>query len=314
MKRIALALFLIFFAFLLFSCKKDKDEKVRIGICQLVQHNALDEATRGFMDSVKSEFGEKVEFDLQNASGEINNCTTIVNSFKSKKVDLILANATPALQAAAAATDKIPIIGTSVTNYAIALDIDMKDEITNRNITGTSDLSPLDQQANLIEDFFPKTKLIALLYCSAEANSIFQIEKMEEELNKRGFSSKRFSFADTSDLNAVVQSAAREADVLYVPTDNTLASNTELINNVASQYKVPVIVADKELLSSCGFATVSIDYYNIGYKAGNMAVRILKDKEDISKMPIEYSDVKKYYNKKLSQEYNITPASGYEGI
>ncbi len=285
-----------------------------VGICQLVQHTALDAATKGFRDALTDRLGDKVTFIEQNASGEINNCATIVNGFVSHKVDLILANATPALQAAASATGEIPVLGTAITHYGTALDIANYTGVIGGNISGTSDLAPLDEQARMITEWFPNARRVALLYCSAEPNSIFQIEQVESFLNAERVSTGRYSFTDTNDIAAVAERACRECDVIYIPTDNTAASNTEAIANIVVSTGTPVIAGEEGICSGCGVATLSISYYDLGRTTGEMAARILADGADISKMRVEYTEVTRKYNPLMCQALGITPLPGYEAI
>lgn len=252
------------------------DGKVyNIGICQLVQHEALDAATQGFKDALVEKLGEgSVKFDEQNASGDSANCATIVNGFVSNGVDLILANATAPLQAAAQATADIPVLGTSITDYATALDISDWTGTVGNNISGTSDLAPLDQQAAMIQELFPDAKSVGLLYCSAEPNSVYQCDVIEGYLNEEGYTVARYAFTDTNDVTSVAQTAADNSDVIYIPTDNTAASNTEAIANVVIPAKVPVVAGEEGICSGCGVATLSISYYDLGYATGEMAAKI----------------------------------------
>ncbi len=284
-----------------------------VGICQLAQHPALDKATQGFIDAVKEGLGaDNVEFIEQNASGEASSCTTIVNDLISRKVDLIMANATPALQAAAAATSDIPILGTSITHYAPALGLSDWNGTVGTNVSGTSDLAPLDQQAAMIKEWFPEAKKVALIYCSSEANSVFQVQEVAAHLEGMGLETKAFPFTDTNDVASVTLAACGYADVIYVPTDNIAANNTEAIANVVFTEKVPVIAGEKDTCSGCGVASLSIDYYDLGVATGKMAVKILKEGADVSKMPIEYAaDFTKYYNKNACDILGITPLEGY---
>ena len=285
-----------------------------IGICQLVQHDALDAATQGFKDEVIKELGEEaVTFDEQN--GDSNTCSTIVNSFVSNNVDLILANATPALQAAAAGTSDIPILGTSVTEYGVALGLDDFDGTVGGNISGTADLAPLDEQAAMLNELFPDAKNVGLLYCSAEANSQYQVDTVKDALEKLGYTCEYYAFSDSNDLSSVVTTAADASDVIYVPTDNTVASNTEIINNICLPAKVPVIAGEEGICNGCGVATLSISYYDLGVTTGKMAVKILKDGEDISTMPIEYApNFTKEYNKDICEELGVTVPDDYVAI
>lgn len=291
------------------------DGKVyNIGICQLVQHEALDAATQGFKDALVEKLGEgSVKFDEQNASGDSANCATIVNGFVSNGVDLILANATAPLQAAAQATADIPVLGTSITDYATALDISDWTGTVGNNISGTSDLAPLDQQAAMIQELFPDAKSVGLLYCSAEANSVYQCDVIEGCLTEEGYTVARYAFTDTNDVTSVAQTAADNSDVIYIPTDNTAASNTEAIANVVIPAKVPVVAGEEGICSGCGVATLSISYYDLGYATGEMAAKILADGADVSTMPVEFApNVTKKYNAANCEALGVTIPDGYE--
>ena len=299
------------------SAAESTDGKVyNIGICQLVQHDALDAATQGFKDALTEKLGEEnVKFDEQNASGDSANCTTIVSGFVSTGVDLILANATAPLQAAAQATADIPVLGTSVTDYATALDISDWTGTVGNNISGTSDLAPLDQQAAMIQEMFPDAKTVGLLYCSAEPNSVYQCDVIEGYLNEMGIETARYAFTDTNDVTSVTQAAAAASDVIYIPTDNTAASNTEAIANVVIPEQVPVVAGEEGICKGCGVATLSISYYDLGYKTGEMAAEILADGADVSTMPVEFApNVTKKYNAANCEALGITPPDGYEAI
>jgi len=297
------------------SGKKEETKKYTIGVCQLVQHAALDKATQGFIDAVKEGLGaENVEIIEQNASGEPASCTTIVNGFVSQNVDLIMANATPALQAAAAATDTIPVLGTAVTHYAPALDIDDWTGTVGGNISGTSDLADLQAQAAMVKEWFPDCKKVAIVYCSSEANSIFQAKEVATALAGMGIEVKEFTFTDSNDVASVTLTACGFADVMYIPTDNVAAANAEAIANIVIEQKMPVIAGEKELCKGCGVAALSIDYYDLGVTTGKMAVEILKNGADISTMPIEFAPYAKFYNADMCNTLNITPLEGYAVI
>lgn len=297
------------------SLENSGSTKYTIGICQLVQHEALDAATQGFKDYLKEQLGDQVEFDEQNASNDSANCATIINSFVSKDVDLILANATSPLQSAAAATTEIPILGTSVTDYATALDITDWSGVTGRNISGTSDLAPLKEQAAMLHELFPDAKNVGLLYCSSEANSQYQVNVMTEELEALGYTCTSYSFVDSNDIASVLQSAVSANEVMYVPTDNTAASNTEVINNIASEAGVPIIAGEAGICKGCGVATLSISYYDIGYQTGKMAYEILVNGADITTMEIAFAPkVTKQYNPVLCEKLNITVPDDYEAM
>ena len=287
-----------------------------IGICQLVQHEALDAATQGFKDAVTEALGaENVTFDEQNASNDSATCATIINQFVSNNVDLILANATAPLQAAAQGTDTIPVLGTSVTEYGVALDIDNFDSLVGTNVSGTSDLAPLDQQAAMLQELFPDAETVGLLYCSAEANSQYQVDTVQGYLEEMGYTCTQYSFSDSNDLAAVATTAAQESDVIYVPTDNTVASNTEIIRNICEPAQVPIIAGEEGICSGCGVATLSISYYDLGVATGNMAVRVLTGEADISEMPIEYApEFTKKYNPELAEAMGVTIPDDYVAI
>ena len=291
------------------------DTVYTIGICQQQPHEALDAATQGFIDALTEEFGEDgVTFDTQNAQGDANTCTTIINGFVSSGYDLIMANGTTALQAAAAGTADIPILGTSVTEYGVALGIDGFDGTVGGNVSGTSDLAPLDEQAQMLADFFPAEEYpnVGMLYCSAEPNSEYQVEQVTNYLTEMGYTCTDYSFSDSNDLATVAQNAASNCDVIYVPTDNTAASNTEIINNICLPAGVPIIAGEEGICKGCGVATLSISYYDLGYTTGQMAIKVLTGEADISTMPIEYApNFTKKYNPTNCEALNITVPDDY---
>lgn len=286
-----------------------------IGICQLVQHDALDAATLGFKDAVTEALGDAVTFDEQNAQGDSNTCSTIMNSFVSNNVDLIMANATPALQAAQAGTNDIPILGTSVTEYGVALGIDNFDGTVGGNISGTADLAPLDEQAAMLKELFPDASKVGLLYCSAEANSQYQVDTVKAALEELGYTCEYYAFSDSNDLSTIVTKAASSSDVIYVPTDNTAAANTEIINNICQPAGVPVIAGEEGICKGCGVATLSISYYDLGVATGKMAVKILTGESNISEMPIEYApQFTKKYNKTICDALGVAVPDDYVAI
>lgn len=289
------------------------DGKVyHIGVCQLVEHEALDAATQGFQDALKDKLGENnVVFDVQNAQGEETNCATICTGFVSDNVDLILANATASLQAASAATNSIPIVGTSITDYATALNADDWNGTSGTNITGTSDLAPLDQQEAMIKELVPDVTQVGIVYCSAEANSVFQANQIEAALEKDGIAYKEYSAADSNEIQSVVTKAVSECDCLYVPTDNTMAANVDIIKNVTVPAGIPVI-AGEEGICQGALATLSISYYDIGQAAGEMAYEILVNGKDPGTMEIEYaSATTKEYNADVADALGITIPDDY---
>ena len=297
------------------ACAGSGSGKYTVGICQLVQHDALDAATKGFQDALTEALGDKVVFDVQNASGEPANCTTIVNKFVSSKVDLIMANATPALVAAKEATDQIPILGTSVTDYASALGIEGWTGTVGTNISGTSDLAPLNEQAAMVKELCPDAKTVGIIYCSSEANSQYQVDVITGYLTELGLTVTPYPFTDTNDVASVTQKACDSSDIIYIPTDNTAASNTEAIANVVLPAKVPVIAGESGICSGCGVATLSISYYDLGYATGKMAAKVLTGEAKISEMPVDFApQVTKMYNPDNCAALGITIPDGYEPL
>ncbi len=302
--------------------EEEKEEKAEIeegvtytvGICQSMEHVALDAATQGFEDAMTDALGDAVIFDEQNAQGDTATCATIVNSFVSNSVDLILANATASLQAAAAGTDTIPILGTSITDYGAALDIDFTGTVGG-NISGTSDLAPLDEHAEMLHDLFPDAETVGLLFCSAEANSQYQVDEVQAYLEDMGYTCTQYGFSDSNDLASVTTVASSESDVIYIPTDNTAAANTELINNICLPDGTPIIAGEEGICAGCGVATLSISYYDLGYTTGEMAVQILTEGADIAEMPVQYApEVTKEYNPTNCEALGIDIPDGYTAI
>ena len=291
-------------------------ETYTVGICQLLTHPALDAATEGFKAALVEALGEgAVEFKDKDAGGEYANCATIVDGFVAENVDLILANATAPLQAAASATADIPILGTSITDYASALGIEGWTGTVGKNISGTSDLAPLDEQAAMVQELFPDAKNVGLLYCSSEANSVYQVVTIQGYLEAMGYTVTAYAFADANELASVTQSACDESDVIYIPTDNTAAAYTETIANVVIPAKVPVVAGEGGICAGCGVVTLSIDYYDLGYATGKMAAKVLTGEANISEMPVEYApQVTKMYNAANCEALGITPPEGYEAL
>lgn len=289
-----------------------------VGICQLAPHPALDAATKGFKDTLTelaAADGKTIEFQEQNANGEATTCGTIINGFVSSKVDLILANATAPLQTAASSTDSIPILGTSISSYGTALEEPDMGESTGRNISGTSDLAPLDEQAAIVKEWFPDAKNVGLLFCSGEANSRYQIDMIKPHLDALGFTCTEFTFSDSNDLATATTNACQNSDVIYIPTDNTVADNTGIIANIAIPANVPVIAGEEATCSGCGVATLSISYEELGQTTGEMAYEVLVKGADISAMPIQFApSVTKKYNPTICEQMGLTPLEGYIAI
>ena len=301
---------------LVLGCTSAFAAKYEVGVLQLVQHVALDAATQGFVDALTEKLGKDVKFDIQNASGDTGACNTIATTFDANGVDLIMANATPAPQAAMNATGFIPVLGTSVTDYATALGVtEGWTGTTGINVSGTSDLAPLDAQAAMIKELFPEAKKVGLLYCSGEPNSVYQINVISEFLKELGYETEPFAFADSNDVAAVAQNAADNCEVIYIPTDNTAASYAETIANVLVPAKVPAVVGEAGLCSGCGVATLSISYYDLGWQTGLMAYEILVGGADISTMEIQTApNVTKMYNAEIVAELGLTMPADYQPI
>lgn len=300
------------------ACGSDSgssSKKYTIGICQLVEHEALDAATKGFKDALTKKLGKNnVEFDEQNAQGESTNCSTICNNFVTNNVDLILGNATGALQAATQATADIPILGTSVTDYGTALNIKDWTGKTGTNVSGTSDLAPIDQQEDMILELVPNVKKVGILYCSSEPNSSYQSDLMKKALDEDNIAYKEYTAADSNEIQSITTTACNECDVLYVPTDNTMASSAETIKNVAIPAGIPMIAGEAGICSA-GIATLSIDYYSLGYKTGEMAYEILKNGKKPGDMEVEFADkFTKMYNEENCKALNISIPDGYEKL
>ncbi|MBR3150289.1 MAG: ABC transporter substrate-binding protein [Eubacterium sp.] len=296
------------------AASKGDGKTYNIGLCQLVQHDALDKAAQGFQDALKElgdEKGITFNIDVQNASGEAVNCTTIANQFVSNNVDLVAAVATPALQACATATksSNIPVVATAITNFGTALDINMgPTDATGINVTGTHDLAPLEKQAEQVTTLFPDAKKVGILYCSAEANSKFQSDGMEKLLKEAGLEVTVFTFADSNDIQAVAKKAAEASDVLYIPTDNTVASNGSIVDNACQDANTPIISGETSAcLAYNGVATYSIDFYEIGKEAGKMAYEILVEGADVSTMNIrEPQTLTAEYIPAMAEKYGVT--------
>ncbi len=297
------------------SSAKAEEESYTVGVCQLVQHPALDAATEGFQAALKDKLGDKVKVDVQNASGDSPTCSVIVNQFVSDQVDLIMANATPALLAAQSATGDIPILGTSITDYASALGIEDWNGATGINISGTSDLAPLDGQAAMIKELFPDAERVGVLYCSAEPNSKYQADTIDQILADLGYTVTEYTFADSNDVASVTATAVGENDVLYIPTDNTAASCTEAINNVALPAGVPIVCGEENLCKGCGLATLSINYYDLGYATGEMAYEVLANGADVATMQIQFAPkFTKEFNAANAEALGISVPSDYVAI
>ena len=327
MKKLITLILALSFVFMLAACGGSasapaapaapaaEDQTFVVGICQLVQHPALDAATEGFKEALVEKLGDKVSFIEQNASGDSAACATICNQFVGEEVDLIMANATPALQAAATATNTIPVLATSITDFGSALGIEDWTGVTGTNISGTSDLAPLDGQAEILKELFPDAKTVGILFCDGEANSLFQVDTIQPMLEAMGFEVKRFSFSESSLVSSVTEAACAECDVLYIPTDNTAASCAEAINNVALNAGKPIVCGEENLCKGCGVATLSISYHDIGFACGEMAAEILLDGADVSAMPVQFApQFTKEFNADICAALNITVPDDFVAI
>ena len=305
MKRFIAIIIAVMMCLSLVALTSCETTKYTVGICQLLPHPALDAATKGFIDALTEELGEEnVTFLNENAGNDVSVCTTIITNFVNKKVDLILANATPALTAAVNGTDSIPILGTSITEYGTALGIDNFNGLVGSNVSGTSDLAPLDEQAQMILDLFPDTETVAMLYAVGEPNSKYQVKVVTEYLEGKGITVIDKGFTDSNDVTTVAAAAATEADVIYIPTDNTAAGCAQAIGGVVGD--TPIIAGEEGICLGCGVATLTISYYDLGVTTGKMAAKILKGEAKIEEMNIQYAGAPvKKYNKERCEELGI---------
>ena len=296
--------------FVFASCgEKTDDGTYSVGIVQLVQHDALDQATEGFKTALVEKLGDKVTFDYQNASGDVATCSTIVDKFVTNKVDLIMANATPAVQAAKEATATIPVVGTSVTDYA-GSSLVASNDAPGGNITGVSDMNAVTNQMQLIKTFAPDAKVVGIIYCSAEDNSKLQFEEAKTVFEADGYTVKGYAVADVNELMAVVDAAVAECDVFYEPTDNLVAANMEVIKNAAVPAGKVVITGEESMCKAGGVASYSVNYYDVGYEAGLMAYEILVNDANPAEMPIKIftsEELTLIQNADVMKEMGITP-------
>ena len=290
----------------LVGCNKKAD--YHVGIIQWVQHPALDKATRGFRDGLKAAMpGKTIDFDNKNCSEDSSAASAIVDTFIARNKNLIMANATPAVQVAGNATATIPVVGTSVTSYEVAFGGTIPP-----HVTGTSDLAPLDQQAAELLKWAPDATKIGIFYCSGEPNSVYQSTEIQKEFRAIGqeigrtFQFTELTFSETNEIQSVLGNGLSGIDVLYIPTDNTCAKNVELIHTICSQANKLVFAGEEGICAGCGIATLTIDYYELGRITGQMAAEILKGKSP-SEMPIRKDEnVRKLYNAEIAAELGIT--------
>lgn len=291
------------------STPSNPDEKVfQIGIVQLAEHPALDEATRGFKEFLTEKLGDKVQFSVQNAQGEQTNCTTIVNQFVSSKVDLIMANATNAVKAAREATSDIPVVGTSVTDYVFS-GLVASNEAPGANVTGASDMNPVNVQVQLMKTLCPEVKTVGIVINSGEENSAIQAEEAKTAFEAEGFTVKIYSVADTNEIQTVVTAACNEVDAFYEPTDNLIAANVPTMSNITTAAGKPVICGEGGMCESGFLATYAISYYELGRAAGEQAFNILVNGADPATTPIFFFDVSQLtlvVNEQNAAELGIT--------
>ena len=295
MKKLICLVLAMVMAFTLTACGanggKTGGEKTaadfKIGIVQLAEHPALDAACKGFVDTLVAAGFNADNIDIQNAQGEASNCAPIVNKFVNNNVDLILAIATPAAQTAAQTTKDIPILVTAVTDPVDA-GLVASNEVPGGNVSGTSDMNPVDKQIAMLHKFVPDAETVGVLYCSSEANSKLQADMAVEEIAKLGLTSKVYTVAESSEINGVVTKITQECDALYIPTDNLFASNMSAVTQIAVPAKLPVIAGESGQVNQGALATYGINYENLGKLTGQQAIDILINGADISTMPIAY--------------------------
>ncbi len=270
--------------------KKAAGGALTVGIIQLVEHPALDAACKGFIDGLAEagyKDGENIIIDYQNAQGEQANCVTIANKFVNDKDNLILAIATPAAQAVAQLTDDIPILITAVTDPATANLVE-SNERPGKNVTGTSDLTPVAAQIDLLKTIVPDARTVGLMYCSSEQNSVFQIQLAKDACDKAGLRYVEGSVSNSNEIQQVTQSLVGKVDAIYIPTDNMLAAGMPLVAQVANENRIPTVVGENGMVQSGGMVTYGINYYELGKQTAAQAVQILRDGASPADMPIEY--------------------------
>ncbi len=283
---LTLAILMVFIVGAMTACQPTVDDGTyTVGICQLVEHEALDAATEGFKAALTEKLGDKVTFDEKNAQGEAVNCTTIVNNFVNGKVDLIMANATNAVKAAQEATSTIPVVGTSVTSYA-GSGLVTSDDAPGANVTGASDYNPVSAQISLVKAFVPEAKTIGIVYASGEENSQIQAQEAKTAFEGAGYTVKLYTVADSNEIASVVTQACTEVDAFYEPTDNLIASNVSAMTNITTANKIPVFCCEAGMVNGGMLAGYALDYYDLGYQAGLMAYEILANGKNPAEMPI----------------------------
>ena len=284
-------------------------KNVKVGIVQLVEHNALDAANKGFIDGLKErgyEEGKNLSIDRQNAQADQSNLQNISQRFVSAKMDLICAIATPAAQTVANATKDIPIVGTAITDY-VGAKLVASNEAPKGNVTGTSDMNPVKEQIDLMMKLCPNAKTIGTIYCSSEVNSEVQVKAMKEYAESKGLKVEVATISTVNDIQQAAQSLVGQVDVFYEPTDNIIASAMPTLAAITDPAKKPIICGEPNMVKAGGFATYGIDYYKLGVQTGYMAADILDGKSKPATMPIEMAkDLKITINKKSAVALGIT--------
>lgn len=264
------------------SSKKDSSDQKKIGVVQLVEHDALDASYKGFKDGLEKagyKDGDKIKIEYKNAQNEQSNCQTIAKQFVTDKCDLVLAIATPAAQAMANESKDIPILVTAVTDPADAKLV-KSNKKPGTNVSGTSDLTPVAKQMNLLKELIPNAKKVAMLYCSAEANSKFQVGLAKKEAKKLGLTTVDATVSESSEIRQVVESLKGKVDAIYSPTDNMIAAGINTVSMVANEAKIPFIVAEEGMCTGGGLATYGVNYYKLGQQTAKQAVKILEGKAE----------------------------------
>ncbi len=268
------------------SASPEQDGSYKIGVLQLTEHGALDQTNEGFIDAL-DDAGISYTVDQQSAQNDQSTCQTIASKFVNDGDDLIFAIATPAAQAVAGATTEIPIVGSAITDYAES-GLVASNEAPGGNVTGSSDLTPVEDQIDLLRQLLPDAKTVGILYCSAESNSGVQVSLAEKALDAAGIAHERYSVSSSNEIQQMVESMVGKVDAIYAPTDNTIAAGMATVSMVANETALPVIVGCDTMVQDGGLASYSINYRDLGYKAGEMAVKILAEGADPADMPIEY--------------------------
>lgn len=278
----------------------------KIGVLQLVEHEALDASNRGFVDAL-DEAGISYTIDQQNAQGDQSSCQTIAAKLVGDQDDLILAIATPAAQAVAGATTEIPIVATAITDFADS-GLVADNKAPGNNVTGSSDLTPVEAQIKMLHTVLPEAKTVGVLYCTAEANSELQAAMAKEACESLGLTAQNYTASSSNEIQSVVESMVGKVDAIYVPTDNTMAASAALICSIAKENVIPVVAGESGIFNAGALCTYTIDYYELGKLAGQMAVRILTEGANPATMPIEYYPEDKLellYNPELAARYGI---------